>query len=147
MRDEKQKIRDVFEDIEDKIAQLSQEAGVRAARLVRKDLEAIHKDYPNHTFEFWTGAYSPYLLADPPLHGVNKFHHDDIDDGPRCLLSHVAGQKKMQVLRERLERMTEIVIHTEDTFKVDIGYVTMTGGCDLDADAENNHETDAPTPG
>lgn len=117
-----------FSDIEARRDKVSDAAGARAAKLIHDELVEIHKAYPDHKFEFWTGFYSPYVRVSPPFHGLENIHAYDLDDRPDGHLHHITKRKKVQALRSRIERMSNIAVYTEDRFGVDIAYVDLDGG-------------------
>jgi hypothetical protein len=120
-----------FDDLEKKMDDVRDAAAFRAAKMIRAELVSLKEVFPNHTFEFRTGMYSPYVMVDPPLHGQTRICDFDIDTGPNSPLRTVAKQRKMQTLREHISRMDKIAIYTNDTFHRDVQFVTLTDGPDI----------------
>lgn len=122
LRDE---IESEFEEFATKIDEIQQLARDKAEMLIRVELRAAKELFPDQDIEFVTAMYAPYIKVTPGIDGETKLSEFEIKD----------TSPKMQQLKVCVDRMTQIAIHLEDTYRHDLGFVTL-GEDDLDDESE-----------
>ena len=123
-----------FEDFAKKVEAINDEASEKGAMLIRVELRTIQELFPNHSIEFRTGAYAPYIEVHPPIGGQTSIHEFDIKKGGKPEMDDIADRLEMQQLKTCIDRMSRIAVHIEDRYHVDLGIVNL----DDQLDAEND---------
>ena len=128
-----------FEDFAQKIEAINDEASQKGEMLIRVELRTIQELFPNHSIEFMTGAYAPYIKVHPAIGGETVIHEFDIKSGGRSEMDDIADSPVMQRLKTCIDRMSRIAVHVEDRYRVDLGTVVLDDGLE--------EENDLPAPG
>jgi hypothetical protein len=138
-RELENEIENEFEDFAKKVDAINDEASEKGAMLIRVELRTIQELFPNHTIEFKTGAYAPYIEVHPPIGGETRIHEFDIKKNDHSEMGEIADRPQMQQLKTCIDRMSRIAVHVEDRYRVDLGIVVL--------DDQLEEENDLPAPG
>jgi hypothetical protein len=128
-----------FEEFRLKVDAISDEAAQKAEMLIRVELRTLTEMFPKHVIEFRTGMYAPYIFVTPEIGGMDKIHEFDIKKDGNPGMHDIAETPEMQRMKECIEKMSEIAVHLEDRYRVDLSLVA------LEDDLDNENEL--PTPG